>query len=627
MRRTRFSVVAPALLLACAWSCSLIHAAKPEVDETERDKVQQVLKSETASGTEALNRRAALKPALRPETKSDATWWQSGYVKIGNDWRSVDQSTASLSEAALLNEYHQLRTAATKTADGQFALANWCRHKKLTDQERSHLMQVLLLSDPMRDLTEVYARLGYQLIGQQWVSNSESDKSAKLNHETGSDFKRWSLRISRLVQNAGGTPQQRSQAEAELAKIEETNLIPVLTRVALENESFATMLLEHLSERREYQASQALAMLAALSPSPVVRSVGTSKLADRKMGEYVPALLAEMHCPVTVRDLGRGQRMLIREDANRILMIDLRVVGTSAWEDPFASEWVYIWSRDNPRMNGFYPVNEQPYSAQTPPTMNRRSMPSTVLLQNSILAQRRINDSERFTKDRQYRAESRATSANETAEAVNARVGSVLAAVSGQQENADPRFWWTWWSIQSGYQELPKQVVVVQEIEKIPARLVGVVQRSCLVSGTPIWTDRGFVAVETIQVGDCVLSKNIETGELAYKPVLHTTVRRPVPVRRFVVGGQPVVASAGHNFWVSGDGWTKTRELIPQQPIHTVIGMARVESIEDEPEPVPVYNLVVADFHTYFVGPAMILSHDVLPPRPTNVKVPGLAAK
>jgi hypothetical protein len=67
--------------------------------------------------------------------------------------------------------------------------------------------------------------------------------------------------------------------------------------------------------------------------------------------------------------------------------------------------------------------------------------------------------------------------------------------------------------------------------------------------------------------------------------------------------------------------------LIPQQPIHTVVGMARVESVEDEAEPAPVYNLVVADFHTYFVGPAMILSHDVLPPRPTNVKVPGLAAK
>lgn len=42
-------------------------------------------------------------------------------------------------------------------------------------------------------------------------------------------------------------------------------------------------------------------------------------------------------------------------------------------------------------------------------------------------------------------------------------------------------------------------------------------------------------------------------------------------------------------------------------------------------EPAPTYNLVVADFHTYFVGKSGILSHDVLPPKPTNKLVPGLS--
>jgi hypothetical protein len=62
------------------------------------------------------------------------------------------------------------------------------------------------------------------------------------------------------------------------------------------------------------------------------------------------------------------------------------------------------------------------------------------------------------------------------------------------------------------------------------------------------------MAIEKIAAGDCVLAKNIATGELAYKPVVHTTVRKPVPVRRFVVNGQGIVASAGHNFWVSDSG-------------------------------------------------------------------------
>jgi hypothetical protein len=37
-----------------------------------------------------------------------------------------------------------------------------------------------------------------------------------------------------------------------------------------------------------------------------------------------------------------------------------------------------------------------------------------------------------------------------------------------------------------------------------------------------------------------------------------------------------------------------------------------------------VYNLVVADFHTYFVGQTKLLSHDVTPREPTLARVPGL---
>jgi hypothetical protein len=38
----------------------------------------------------------------------------------------------------------------------------------------------------------------------------------------------------------------------------------------------------------------------------------------------------------------------------------------------------------------------------------------------------------------------------------------------------------------------------------------------------------------------------------------------------------------------------------------------------------PTYNLIVADFHTYFVGKAKILSHDNTIREPTVALVPGL---
>ena len=52
----------------------------------------------------------------------------------------------------------------------------------------------------------------------------------------------------------------------------------------------------------------------------------------------------------------------------------------------------------------------------------------------------------------------------------------------------------------------------------------------CLLAGTPVWTASGPARVEEIQVGDLVLSQHPGTGELAYKPVLKTTVRPPGPL-------------------------------------------------------------------------------------------------
>ena len=36
------------------------------------------------------------------------------------------------------------------------------------------------------------------------------------------------------------------------------------------------------------------------------------------------------------------------------------------------------------------------------------------------------------------------------------------------------------------------------------------------------------------------------------------------------------------------------------------------------------YNLIVADFNTYFVGKSGVLAHDIMPQRPTQAILPGI---
>ncbi len=79
-------------------------------------------------------------------------------------------------------------------------------------------------------------------------------------------------------------------------------------------------------------------------------------------------------------------------------------------------------------------------------------------------------------------------------------------------------------------------------------------------------------------------------------------------------------------FWVAGAGWMKARELLSGCELHGVTGTVRV-SVTETADEAETYNLIVADFHSYFVGEDKLLCHDNTVRRPTKAKVPGLLPK
>jgi hypothetical protein len=86
---------------------------------------------------------------------------------------------------------------------------------------------------------------------------------------------------------------------------------------------------------------------------------------------------------------------------------------------------------------------------------------------------------------------------------------------------------------------------------------------------------------------------------------------------------EAIRCSGGHPFWVSGEGWVKARHLESAMRLHAVNGTCVIESTQHTGFE-PTYNLIVADFHTYFVGEAKVLSHDNTIRQPTVALVPGL---
>src|SRR5262249_54321590 len=139
----------------------------------------------------------------------------------------------------------------------------------------------------------------------------------------------------------------------------------------------------------------------------------------------------------------------------------------------------------------------------------------------------------------------------------------------------------------------------------------------CFVAGTPVWTMSGPMPIESVKVGELVIAQNPESGELAYKPVIDLTTRPKTALIETHLGETVIRSTAGHPFWVSGKGWQMAKELKAGQWLHTASGEVQIDSAESSDEAV-CYNLVVADFHDYFVGKAKVLVHDNLLRGPTT---------
>jgi hypothetical protein len=141
---------------------------------------------------------------------------------------------------------------------------------------------------------------------------------------------------------------------------------------------------------------------------------------------------------------------------------------------------------------------------------------------------------------------------------------------------------------------------------------------SCFAAGTPVVAKRGVLPIDQVCIGELVLSRNIETGETAYKPVLARSLRPRVPMTKLSVGNESLLATPGHPF-MTEEGWAKVRNLKANGRLFAEAGSLTLSKSEPA-EPAQAYNLIVADFGTYFVGKSHLLVHDNSPVRDAPVK-------
>lgn len=580
------------------------------------EAIDAVLRKELVS---PVDRRGELSAALEKHAESPELRWQAGYVRNGKSWQPVEAAGQSSAAEPRLQEYRERRASTPQTAQGQLELADWCRKEKLYDQERAHLQAVLDLT-PDGDHTLLLERLGNIQFGQVWLSREQVSQWQALNRRTLTALKHWEGRLEKIADRLDGSRAQHDSAVASLRKLTDPDVIPVIECLLCGRDEPCALAAVAVFENIEgYEATLALARQAAFSNWPSVREAAVRPLHGRKFEDFVPPFISLLVSPITRTP-------------------------TSQWSYYSGGQFVlatgYILARETSDQFQVAVMHQLDYRLTTAlqGTFVRFAggfhlEPETGKGEGSLLAvmgrKRQGLDNGRKSADATYAkerlVEEMVVAENERTEELNRRIIGVLSNVTGRDPEPDPAKWWQWWGDYTDTQIVGgKRVVrVAEDTEVLGDPTLRLRRLSCFAAGTPVWTESGQVAIETIRIGDLVLAQNIETGELAFKPVVCTTVRPAKPLLAVTIGEESVTATSGHRFWVAGEGWTKARDLKARSLIHTVTGNAAVAAVETGPT-AQTYNLVVADFHDYFVGRTGFLVQDLPLPQPTNAVVPGL---
>jgi hypothetical protein len=530
---------------------------------------------------------------------------QAGYIRRDGSWIRYDTARQQQAYVETVREYEHRRSTTLKTAEAQFALGQWCAERAMSERASAHWQKALELKP---DLELARQRLGMVFVDPWWITREQHEALEQRNLAARQAMTKWSGRLTTLaIALESPASQRRAQALAELKTIREPEaFVPLETYLSARSDDLARLVVEHLATVSGEEATLSLARHAVYAGQYTAGREAAEHLRDRPRDQYMPMMIASLAAPAETR----------------VTYHPMALGGFMARYSIVSERLTHQEQVNLQRQFGFWyqPIGRVSPLAVIPSSFDGRSKADRARVATAIFIRQASAEAEqiRGTVDERNRA----------TEAWNHRVTGALAVATGLDLPNDPRAWWDWWNVETDRYVPPTKPSLVETYTETEVKVVPVFIRyhSCLTAGTTIWTDMGPRAVEMIEVGDLVLARDVDGGQLAYKPVLRTTVRDPAPLVSLTTARGKIDATGGHPWWICGKGWTKTRDLRPGMLLLTVDGTATVESVYERAAE-PTFNLVVDGFHSYFVGPDALLSHDNTPSDPVRHGMPGMTGE
>jgi hypothetical protein len=511
---------------------------------------------------------------------------------------------------ALLKDGKTDSAGRHKAALAHEKLGAWCQEQGLKDEAIAHFTMAAQY-DPYLDAPR--KRLGYVKRQGRWMTR---EKIAAEEQEAAAQRKadRYWEPLLRKWKSDLREPRRRQEAEKSLAMVTDPRAVPSIARSFAagtpDDQLRASAMLGRIDAP---ESTRELGRLAVSTAAEPVRKIAIEALRDREPRDYVSLLIAMIPLPVEYKlqpVRGPGSQGALLVDTPRFTML-------RTYDAPVAFTLASSF-------RGTVTVDE---SDGMPIVYRGVDLDAMKLLnpQNQMLKMREVKAR---TAQLLFDANLQAAAAQEQltadvaaieqfnlqAAAASERVLPILQqAALAPASSTDQDSLYEWWYDRLGYSSQPPekvQAAVNVFPETTPPSLT-----TCFAAGTQVRTIEGSRPIEEIRPGDLVLSQDVTTGGLEFRPIVFVHHNPANQTLRITLNNDEILAaSVYHRFWRPGEGWAQARELKPGDVLRALGKTLHVVSVE--PGAVePLYNLDVAQNRSFFVGEGNVLVHDnTLPP-------------
>lgn len=523
--------------------------------------------------------------------------------------------------------------AARTVPEIEKVLAKLCQSSSLEAQARFHWSRVLLFQPKDADAIKALGLIAYD---NQFLTVKQLEEMKLRDREVQRAATKWKGMLEEAkLSSLGGNRRSSDVAQKKIASIRDPDAIPIICDVikndgGVPNVLFAKSAAEALSNIQDPSAAAAMADVAFYHAHPEVTKTVAELLKQRQVEHYMPRLISRVQAPREITTYKVWQwndrpvtlRLTLGAiaEASKIFNNDFKISNERKEANGESTadlsgtvtyiKWIgsYVVRQPRPDVDAF----SSGYQAgDFIPMKSADNKISETSLDEWLTQQAQIVES-----------------MNRESERRNQVLIDLLEDLTNSEVGQEPAAWWNWWRDTDGTVDINNVGLRVTSLAAEVMQTRQVTQstnraRDGFHAETTVWTRRGLLPISRVIPGDEVLSQHPESGELAFKLVLGVTTAPSSICRKMTADKSEFIATKGARAWVTGTGWRSFKSMQPEDRIHSVDGWTKIESLVDI-ENQPANNLIVEDFHTFFVGKQKLLVHDGAPVEPASTVVPGL---